>query len=178
MKVKVLSLWQPWASLVAGRFKQSETRSWNTTHRGILAIHATKSEPRWVNDLMNGRLHESNQLFWECLGRMGYEAFPQLPRGAVVALVELTSVFPTQQLRNGLKEQELTFGDWRPGRFAWVFSAISRLSEPIPAVGRQGLWEWEMPLELEATLLIDCWNCGQKRLSSASVSHCPHCHIG
>src|SRR5262245_18042005 len=37
-----LSLWQPWASLIAIGAKKIETRSWPTNYRGLVAIHAAK----------------------------------------------------------------------------------------------------------------------------------------
>lgn len=36
---------------------------------------------------------------------------------------------------------EFTFGDYTPGRFAWVFTNIGRLAEPIPCRGSLGLWD-------------------------------------
>lgn len=39
---RVLTLWQPWASLVASGTKRIETRSWQTPHRGPVIIHAAK----------------------------------------------------------------------------------------------------------------------------------------
>jgi hypothetical protein len=49
--MKALSLWQPWATLIALKKKQIETRSWRTTYRGPLAIHAAKSYPQEARDL-------------------------------------------------------------------------------------------------------------------------------
>ena len=39
--MKVLSLRQPWASLIADGSKTIETRTWRTDYRGPLAIHAS-----------------------------------------------------------------------------------------------------------------------------------------
>lgn len=44
--IPVLSLWQPWATLVALGVKTIETRSWSTHYRGPLAIHAAARRPR------------------------------------------------------------------------------------------------------------------------------------
>jgi hypothetical protein len=38
---------------------------------------------------------------------------------------------------------EVPFGDYTPGRFAWVLAAVRALAEPIPARGAFGLWTWE-----------------------------------
>jgi activating signal cointegrator 1 len=53
--MKALSLWQPWASLVALGIKTIETRSWETKYRGPLAIHAAKKRPHnvWTDDNQN-----------------------------------------------------------------------------------------------------------------------------
>ena len=40
--IKAVSLWQPWASLVACGVKHHETRHWTTNYRGALAICAAR----------------------------------------------------------------------------------------------------------------------------------------
>ena len=42
--MKAVTLYQPYASLVAIGAKKFETRSWKTSYRGPLAIHAGVSE--------------------------------------------------------------------------------------------------------------------------------------
>ena len=44
--MRAISLWQPWASVVALGSKRIETRHWSTGHRGPLAIHAAKRRVR------------------------------------------------------------------------------------------------------------------------------------
>lgn len=46
MKVKVLSLKQPWAELLASGKKTIELRGWNTNYRGEFYIHASKNTDR------------------------------------------------------------------------------------------------------------------------------------
>ena len=43
----------------------------------------------------------------------------------------------------GLYQDELALGDYTPGRYAWKLANVQKLPEPIPAKGRQGLWNWE-----------------------------------
>ena len=40
--MKVLSIIEPWATLIASKQKYIETRSWKTSYRGELYIHASK----------------------------------------------------------------------------------------------------------------------------------------
>lgn len=42
--MKVLSLTEPFATLISGRIKSIETRSWKTNYRGILYIHASSTK--------------------------------------------------------------------------------------------------------------------------------------
>jgi len=38
---------------------------------------------------------------------------------------------------------QLPYGDFRPGRWAWLLADIKPLDEPVPAKGKQGIWEWD-----------------------------------
>lgn len=42
--MKVLSLKEPWTSLISEKIKCIETRSWKTSYRGELYIHASKKK--------------------------------------------------------------------------------------------------------------------------------------
>lgn len=37
---------------------------------------------------------------------------------------------------------QVPFGDFTPGRYAWLLTDVVPLAEPLPARGRQRLWEW------------------------------------
>lgn len=41
-------------------------------------------------------------------------------------------------------EDQLPYGDYRDGRYAWVLKQVQPLAVPIPALGKQGLWKWEV----------------------------------
>lgn len=75
-----------------------------------------------------------------------------LPLGAVVATCTLVEVVAIGERPNGgwrteggrfwnLCGQE-PYGDFTPGRYAWLLQDIELLAEPVPARGRQRLWEW------------------------------------
>lgn len=42
-----------------------------------------------------------------------------------------------------VQPEEAAFGNYAPGRYAWLLSGAVLLPDPVPAVGRLGLWEWE-----------------------------------
>ena len=48
------------------------------------------------------------------------------------------------EIKAALSEhQEKLWGDYSPGRFAWVLQNPVMFDKPIPARGKQGWWEWE-----------------------------------
>lgn len=154
MKMKTITLWQPWASLVAVGAKKIETRSWATNYRGPLAIHAAKKH---FDTLFY--LDRDLQGFADALNLPNIFRFDVLPLGCVIAICNLidcpkvinrkfvTGKILTVQLKNGreVTGNELAFGDLSPGRYAWILEDTKRLPEPMPAKGRQGLWNWELP---------------------------------
>lgn len=153
--MKAITLTQPWATLVAIGAKQIETRSWATRYRGPLAIHAAAGL---------GPVGGKSGLAFQCccepflsaLRAAGIKHHNDLPFGAIVATCELVEVYqiPIHQPLTGfyaddssrcwnLTEQERAFGDYTPGRYAWLLANVQRLPEPIPARGQLGLWNWE-----------------------------------
>jgi len=134
--MKTLTLWQPWASLIVWGEKRFETRSWTTSYRGPLAIHAAKHRVGW--DMLMDRtiqaVLERNQQQFEQNG---------LPFGAVLCIVNLTGIIATELIRGDLTDQEKLLGDYSTGRFAWKLDVVEVFDKPIPAKGAQGLWEWK-----------------------------------
>ena len=152
--MKALTLTQPWATLVAIGAKQWETRSWSTPYRGPLAIHAAKG---WTAADRN--LVRADQFFGLALALAGITAGEELPRGCVVAVVDLVSVQFTGDARSwpqawlaSLADDERHFGNYGPNRYGWKLANIRRLREPIPARGALGLWDLALPDDAEAQL--------------------------
>lgn len=137
--MKALSILQPWASLIAIGAKRYETRSWRTDYRGPIAIHASKKLDR------RGREFCCNAIVAAAYRRAGVtDPSTRLPLGAVVATAELIAVHRTEDLRDHLSGEELTFGFYGSGRFAWELVDVVALSPPIRATGRLNLWEWDV----------------------------------
>jgi activating signal cointegrator 1 len=143
--MKALSLWQPWASLVALGEKRIETREWTTSYRGELAIHATaKMPPYWLGKSRDSEVFR-NELADVFNVRREYDVFAakKLPLGAVLCIVRLESIEPTHEVREILCERERIFGNYDDGRYAWHLELIERFDTPIPAKGNRMLWNWE-----------------------------------
>lgn len=150
--LRALSLWQPWASLIAAGAKRWETRSWPTAYRGPLLIHAAHTRPAGIDDW---------RFIEEAIQVLGTSEFDKLPRGGVVAIVELEACFrvATEATIGAANERdslsllwdtyphdmnrarrELVFGDWSIGRYVWRFGQIRRLESPVVARGNRRLW--------------------------------------
>lgn len=148
-EIRLLTLWQPWASLVAEGLKRYETRSWPTDYRGLIAIHAAKRPI--VKE-------EKLAILYACGGGgKGYtnEQFnalkrvlnSDLPLGEIVAIVENTSCL--KMVFSGAQSDQIAIwdqtiieravGDWHPGRFAFQLENILKLPKPFPFTGSQGL---------------------------------------
>jgi hypothetical protein len=141
---KALSLWQPWATLIAIGAKRFETRSWKTDYRGPMVIHASK---RFTVDERGICI---SQPFARVLKQAGYERLSDIPLGVALCIVDLVDILPTEKVRsNSYRAQifvdELKFGDYSDGRFAWKLENVRRFNAPIPMRGAQGLFDCTLP---------------------------------
>jgi len=160
--MKAITVWQPWASLWACGAKQFETRPWATKYRGPIAIHAAAMNPFKVIQNLNDDTIAAMKASLRTLGLLPRNGdFRYLPCGAVIATAELvgchkmvlhggrglssasTGWLETDHGIYEPDEQELLFGDWTPGRYAWEIVNIKMLETPVPAKGKQRLWDWE-----------------------------------
>lgn len=156
--MKALTIYQPWASFVACGIKRYETRSWATTYRGPIAIHAGKTRAYYcTRDYLDIVIAASQNPLFESYV-MGCAETPEheLPFGAVIATAELigcweigkhplsgTPVLNVNGQCRSISDEEWLFGNYTPGRFAWELDKVNLLEKAIPARGMQGLWEWE-----------------------------------
>ena len=143
--MKALTLWQPWASLMAAGIKRIETRSWSTTHRGPLLICAAR-HTEWDTFLYR-HVKTSPEIVAFLKGHAG-----GYPEGVALAVVNLYGVTPTEDaLPNPLEE---ALGNYKPGRSAWLTNDCRRLRKLFPVRGRQRLFNvdiWAGQLSIEST---------------------------
>lgn len=169
--MKILTLTQPFATLVAAQdwnwCKRLETRSWSTNYRGPLAIHAG-------HGLGYFKKYSAYRAFCElpmvarALALAGFTAAGQLPMGKIVAVCELVGCAPigddaaraSVASDDGRRSYvippyrdtpEWHYGDYSPGRYAWLLGAVRPLREPLPYRGAQGL----RPLPVEVAAQVE-----------------------
>ncbi len=154
--MKALTLWQPWASLIAMGQKKIETRCWTTKFRGEIAIHsAAHFPPKFLGascrtdpfrdelaDVFNCRRDRDDRC-----GVHVNDVLKRLPMGQVLCIVRLTAVTEIDwMLREEITNREKIFGNYEDGRYAWHLEMVSLIQPPIPAKGNRMLWNWEKPL--------------------------------
>lgn len=140
--MKGLSIWQPYASLIAVGAKTIETRHWPPFPSVVgqrIAIHAgaTKRELALLEDgdpLFARRLAEAGDRLKLIDG--------SLPLGAIVATARLATVIEMgHDYADRLPHDEQVFGWCGPGRFGWQLDQLVTLDQPIPYRGRQGIFD-------------------------------------
>lgn len=156
--MKTLTLTQPYATLVAIGAKLIETRSWDTRYRGPLAIHAAagygKGGVRAHKELCGTEpfcsVLNAAAARWlaERSDLRDMVEHPFMPMGAIIAVCRLTAIYRITE--QGVEDfcpqppaNEIAFGDYSPGRYAWLLTDVHALATPIRCKGTLGLWEWQ-----------------------------------
>lgn len=154
MKIPILTLYEPYAALMRVGAKVIETRGRPTKYRGPLGIHAAKTvPPAYMEAFRNPQIRRA-------LEKAGYTEWDDFEAelGTIVCVVnvidcrriEASGVIPDNLMNTCWtyppEEPELSFGNYTPGRFAWITDGLPcRFIEPITARGKQGIWYFEHP---------------------------------
>ncbi|MGV9536576.1 ASCH domain-containing protein [Streptosporangium sandarakinum] len=126
--MRAITVKQPWAWAITHGGKDIENRTWNTLHRGPLAIHAGA---RWDGEDAVARVFELTGAY-----------VLKTTTSAVVAVVDLIDV---------CEVDDCQCGTWAI-RFQrhWKLANPRPLAEPVPCRGRLGLWS--LPEDVEAAV--------------------------
>jgi len=117
---KVLTVKQPWAFLIVKGIKPVENRDWQTSHRGLLLIHAGQSyDPQ--PDLEREFGIDPKRLIY----------------GAVIGSVELTDIVTDHPSR------------FFVGRYGWVLQN-PRPIDPVPLRGQLRIFNAKLNLKRKA----------------------------
>lgn len=144
--IYALSLWQPWATLIAKGLKQYETRSWrrDSAIGNYVAIHASAKWDGKVKRYAYELGRRKPELEAELLVARNYgHVVKSLPHAAVLCVCRVMDIYPTEQVVSQLGVIERLCGDYTPGRFAWKVDVVEVFDVPIPAKGAQLLWKWD-----------------------------------
>lgn len=156
LQLGALSVRQPWATLLLRGHKRHETRPFRLFRPSedgkvvvrVLALHASVR----ADDRVKMGLGPNPDLVSDHKARQVVRAWESLPRGAILGFLAFGPSVPTERLVRDpaaisqmLHRDEVAFGDWRAGRFAWPNVAQVALSHPISWRGSLGVWRWKVP---------------------------------
>ena len=129
--MKVLSLLEPWASLIKEKIKHVETRSWKTNYRGELYIHASKRKVTNKDDIVNNLVHllENNEF------KYGYI----IAKCKLINCIHMDDEYITDIQNNKI---EVICGEYSVGRYAWILEDIEILDIPIQVNGQLSIWNY------------------------------------
>lgn len=133
--MKVISLLEPWASLIKEKVKYIETRSWATKYRGELYIHASKRTLTKNNFIeykeIISLLQDSNFKYGHIIAKCKLVDCKYMDENLIREI---------RKIRKNHKEY--ICGDYHLGRYAWILEDIEVINPTIIAKGQLGLWNY------------------------------------
>ena len=137
--MKVLSIKEPYASLIKEKKKLMETRSFKTNYRGELYIHASAS-------LISKKTKDNIQLM-NLLGDISLNYEKIICKCNLVDCIYMDEEFINEVKKN---QQEYLCGEYKIGRYAWILDNIKPLEPMIPAKGSLNIWNYYKEIEIMA----------------------------
>lgn len=137
--MKVLTIKQPFASLIINKYKEYEFRSWKTNYRGKILIHSSKNyDSKYINKYNNYNLDY----------KYGYILGEAILSDCILIDKEFNNTL--------LRKNKLVYGNAiHYGKYAWKLENIIKYDIPIPAKGKLGLWEYDCSSIEESNLNKD-----------------------
>ena len=126
--MKVLSIKEPFDTLIKDGVKIYETRSWKTNYRGEICIHASLSLSK------SERVESANKYLKS-----------EIKPGFILCKCELVDCIPmTDEFIKYINKEtsEYDYGLYSEGRYAWKLRVLEVLEKPIPAKGKLGIWNY------------------------------------
>lgn len=125
--MKVLTIKEPWATLIIEGHKKYEFRSWKTNYRGKILIHAGLTL-----DKNKAENFKDYNLKYNC--------------GNIIGEVELVDcILIDNKFNEELKKlNSLVYGGSdHIDNYAWKLENIKKYDKPIPCKGKLGLWNYK-----------------------------------
>ena len=125
--MKVLTIKEPWASLIIDGYKKYEFRSWKTNYRGKLLIHAGKSIDKdmlYIANKYNIKINPGN----------------------ILGEVEITDCIKVDDEFNKYlkKDNSLVYRGSYKDDYAWKIEKVKKYDKTIPVNGKLGIWYYDI----------------------------------
>lgn len=131
--MKVITVKQPFASLIAEGIKEYEFRTWKTKYRGMVLIHAGKGV-----DQKAMKKYEKYHLDY--------------PKGCIIAIVNLTDCISIDEKARKMLQKKNSFvyqhvvkhTEW--SGYGFKMENVKKI-QPIEINGKLGLWNYEYDIK-------------------------------
>jgi hypothetical protein len=158
--MKCLSIRQPWAWAILHGGKRIENRTWNTTYRGPILLHAgkgvgTRQEFTEAVDGLDSIMRAEDWLAFRdehidvtCYGEDAWwTPRDTLDRGGIVGRARLIDVITPgeHEKLSRLVSAGVEMRWWVPGQYGFVLADVEPLTF-LPCKGALGLWEFDEKL--------------------------------
>lgn len=130
--MKVLTIREPFATLIKNKVKYIETRSWKTNYRGELYIHSGLA--KLSKDVKERK--SLSELYNEDDLKYGYI----ICKCNLVDCIYMTDEFIKEEKEKN--PNNFIAGRYEVGRYAWVLDDIEPI-KPIEAKGKLGIWNYK-----------------------------------
>jgi len=126
--MKVLSIKQPWASLIVNGYKKYEFRTWKTKYRGEVLIHASKSYDQRIDQFASLNI--------------------DFPIGQIIGKVEITDCIEVNDQLKGelVKENELVYRN--ASGYAFKLENIQKFENGTNIKGQLGFFDYYTEFEI------------------------------
>ncbi len=124
--MKVLTIKEPWASLIINGYKKYEFRSWKTNYRGKLLIHAGKGIDKdmlYIANKYNIKINPGN-----ILGEV-----------EITDCIKVNDEF-SKYLK---KDNSLVYHSSYKDYYAWKIVKVKKYEKTIPVNGKLGIWNYD-----------------------------------
>ena len=125
--MKVLTLKQPWATLVAEGLKNYEFRTWKTNYRGKILIHAGSG----IDKKAMEKFKDLNLVY---------------PSKRIIAEVLITDCLELDDALNRkiISENSIVYGNKFRTGYAWKLSNVKKVNIDKSINGKLGLWNIDL----------------------------------
>lgn len=130
LDVKALTIKQPWAWAIVSGHKDVENRSWATSYRGPILIHAGKAR----DDVREEREYDD----WLEMFGLAMPPDSELVYGAIIGIAELVDCVVLTESHPSQWASDEGYG--------WELRNARKLARPIPCNGALGLWNSKLDL--------------------------------
>lgn len=125
--MKVLTIKQPWASLIVDGYKKYEFRSWKTNYRGKILIHAGMNLEK-----------DKLEIFKDY--NLEYELGAIVGEAVLVDCILVDEIFDRELYEKDI----LVYGrSSHVGFYAWKLENVKKYDEVEYVKGKLGLWNYE-----------------------------------